>query len=88
MPKHNKRRIALWLPYFMTAAVLVAQSDLILTLPRRAVAVAAASLGLISFKPPVALDTFGYRLLWHERTHKDGACSWLRDLISNSALSA
>lgn len=78
----HKRRIALWLPYFMTAAVLVAQSDLILTLPRRAAEVAAGSLGLTSFRPPVALDSFGYRMIWHERTHKDAACVWLRDLIA------
>jgi DNA-binding transcriptional LysR family regulator len=84
----HKRRIALWLPYFMTAAVLVAKSDLILTLPRRAAEVAAGSLGLTSFRPPVALETFGYRTIWHERTHKDAACFWLRQLISKLAVSA
>ena len=81
----HKRRIALWLPYFMTAAVLVAQSDMILTLPRRAAAVAAGSLGLTLFKPPVELESFGYRILWHERTHKDAACTWLRHLVSEMA---
>ena len=76
-----KRRIALWLPYFMTAAVLVSKSNLILTLPRRAAAVAGKSLGLIPFLPPVELETFGYRMIWHERTQKDPACMWLRDII-------
>lgn len=83
----HKRRIALWLPYFMTAAVLVARSDLIITLPRRAAEAAAGSLGLISFMPPVALESFGYRMIWHERTHQDAACCWLRDLIGTSAAS-
>ena len=82
----HKRRIALWLPYFMTAAVLVAQSDMILTLPRRAVDVAAGTLGLSAFRPPVSLGSFRYRMIWHERTHRDAACSWLRDLISKSAI--
>ena len=83
----HKRRITLWLPYFMTAAILVANSDLILTLPRRATEAAVGSLGLTSFRPPVALETFGYRMVWHERTHNDAACAWLRKLIAESSKS-
>ena len=82
-----KRRVALWLPFFMTAAALVSQSDLILTLPRRAAAVAAGSLPLVTFLPPAELETFGYRMIWHERSHKDAACVWLRDLIARSSAS-
>ncbi|CAM3255925.1 LysR family transcriptional regulator [Asticcacaulis taihuensis] len=82
-----KRRIAMWLPYFMTAALLVSRSNLVLTLPRRAAEEAANSFELLKFMPPIELETFGYRMIWHERTQRDGACLWLRNLISNSCAS-
>ena len=76
----RSRSIAMWLPYFATAALLVARSDLILTLPRRAAIGLAGPLGLVTLRPPVEPAPFGYRIVWHQRTHEDAGCRWLRAL--------
>ena len=75
-----RRRIAMWLPYFATAALLVAKSDLILTLPRRAAEALAAPLGMLILRPPVEARPFGYRIVWHQRTHDDAGCRLFRAL--------
>jgi DNA-binding transcriptional LysR family regulator len=80
------RHIALWLPYFMTAALVIAHSDLILTLPRRVVNAAARTTGLVVLRPPVEIERFGYRMIWHERTHADPASNWMRNLVKQTVL--
>ena len=80
-----KRRIAVWLPYFITAALLVARTDLILTLPTRAAAALAKEHRLVTFSPPLDLPSFGYRMLWHERTDADLEAAWLRDQMAEAA---
>ena len=75
------RRIALWLPYFATAAHIVAGTDMILTLPSRAAEPLAKAGGLAAFPPPLTLEGFAYQLLWHERSQADLGHKWLRDLI-------
>lgn len=81
----QKRHIALWLPYFATAGLVSAASDLIVTLPTRVATALAATNGLRLLKPPLALSGFGYRMLWHERSHEDPGCVWLRDLVAATA---
>ncbi len=76
----RRRHIAIWLPYFATAALLAAASDLVLTVPRRVAVASAAQLGLVILHPPFNLDPFGYQLVWHERTDGDAGCVWLRSL--------
>ena len=83
----RRREIALWLPYFATAASVVAQTDLILTIPSRAADELARAAGLDRHQPPLTVQGFDYRLLWHERSHADLGHKWLRDLISASAAS-
>ena len=77
------RRIGLWLPYFATAAMVAASSDLILTLPSRIAARFAPLTGARLLRPPVELESFGYRVIWHERAHGDPATAWLRRLIAS-----
>ena len=81
----HRRRIALWLPYFATAALVVARRDLILTLPDRAVQQLAGAMNLVPFTPPVPLDGYGYQMVWHERAHRDDASIWLRQQILQAA---
>ncbi len=75
------RRIALRVPYFATAAVVTAASDLIVTMPARVARQLAPHLGLVEIKTPALAGPYGYRLLWHERTHGDPGAAWLRRLI-------
>lgn len=74
----RRRRIAMWLPYFATAARVAAATDLVVTLPTRAVGQLAGPHGLAAFDPPLEVQGYGYRMIWHERSHADLASAWLR----------
>lgn len=81
----HERKIGLWLPYFAAAALAVADSDLILTMPRRAAAVFTAMLDVKILDPPIQIDDYNYRMVWHERVHNEPAHAWLRQLIVDTA---
>lgn len=80
-----RRRVALWVPYFATAAFVAAETDLVVTLPARIAARLAGHAGLARLRTPAIVDPFGYRLLWHERSHRDPGAHWLRALMVESA---
>lgn len=77
----HSREIAVTLPYFSTAALIAAQSDLLLTLPSRVALAFDGTHDLTIVRPPVSIERFGYRLLWHTRTDADPGCCWLRKRI-------
>lgn len=77
-----ERRVAVVLPYFATAALLAAKTDLILTLPERASRQLADAHELVAMSPPVEVEGFGYQMVWHDRTDRDASCGWLRDTLS------
>ena len=76
-----KRHVAMQVPYFATAAVITAASDLLVTMPSRAAHQLAPRLGLVILKGPPLVKPWGYRLLWHERSHGDPGAVWLRRLV-------
>jgi DNA-binding transcriptional LysR family regulator len=82
-----KRRAVVSLPYFMTAPMIVAQTDMVLTVPRRVAEQAAATLPLEVLAPPVPLPAFVVSALWHERRHRDKEHAWLRSEIAAASLS-
>jgi DNA-binding transcriptional LysR family regulator len=75
------RRIAISVPQFLIAPILVSQSDLCVTLPKRVALPLVAVLSLRIFDPPLALPRLTVFMSWHERTKGDPAARWLRDLI-------
>jgi DNA-binding transcriptional LysR family regulator len=75
-------RIAVRVPSFLAAPMIVAQSDCVLTVPRRVAAAFARPLGLRVLPPPLALPPFIVRQYWHERFHRDPANRWLRALVA------
>lgn len=81
------RRIAVTLPYFATAALIAARTDLLLTVPERVAACFAEPHALQETRPPIELEGFGYRLVWHPRSDSDPASRWLRDCICALAAS-
>jgi DNA-binding transcriptional LysR family regulator len=81
----KRRRIAMWLPYFVTAALVVARTDLIVTLPHRATLRLAKPHGLVALTPPVEIASFGYQMVWHECTHTDSGSVWLREMVAEAA---
>ncbi|SDD40519.1 LysR family transcriptional regulator [Belnapia rosea] len=77
----HTRHVAVRIPYFATAALVAASSDLILTIPQRAAATFSGGSRLCMLGPPVELPEFGYRMVWHERVHAEPDHAWLRRLI-------
>ncbi|MBL8379861.1 MAG: LysR family transcriptional regulator [Burkholderiales bacterium] len=71
-------RIRVRLPHFTAAAFVVADSDLLLTLPARAAKRFARDLGLIAKAPPLAFKRLEIAQYWHERSRHDAGHAWLR----------
>ena len=76
-----ERHIALRMPYFSTAPLIVSRSDMLLTLPTRTAKNLAQFADLKLLKAPVDIPPFGYIQVWHRRTDLDPAMIWLRGLI-------
>lgn len=76
-----KRRIALRVPHFVAALALVAQSDLLLTVPYGLAKSCAAQYRLKILPFPMEQEDFTYSIIWHERHVKDPGHIWLRKLV-------
>lgn len=79
----RERHIALRTPYFVGVPFMVARSDLVATLPRALAQEAATFTSLRLLPPPLELPSFRITMTWHERSHRDPAHAWLRDLSRN-----
>jgi len=79
-----RRRVAVRLPYFLAAPGLVAQSDKVLSLPRRLARQFTQVLPLEWLELPVHTGSFTLSMIWHERTHRDPAHAWLREQITQT----
>lgn len=77
----RRRRVMLSLPHWLSVPCVVAQSDLIATLPERVVREAMRSLGIVQMRCPVAIPPLQVTLVWHSRTHDSTAHIWLRNLV-------
>jgi DNA-binding transcriptional LysR family regulator len=77
-----RRRVAARIPHFLVAPALVAQTELIVTLPGRLAEVAAKDARLRIVEPPLALPAFTVQMTWHGEASDDAASSWLRGVLS------
>lgn len=75
-----RRRIAVAPSSFLSAGRIVAESDLVLTAPRRVAETYCRDLPVRMVAPPVSLPGFTVVQVWHERQHHDPAHAWLRRL--------
>jgi DNA-binding transcriptional LysR family regulator len=75
-----KRRVALRVPHFLVAPLIVTHSDLIATVPRRVAEKLAAGLPLTLYDPPISIPSFDVWQVWHERQHHEPGGRWLRAL--------
>jgi len=73
------RRVHVIVPHFVAAPFVVAETDLIATLPRGVARPFARMLDLRVFPTPVEIEGGPWYLLWHERTLHDSAHAWLRE---------
>jgi len=83
--KRLTRRIALRIPSFLAAPLVVARSDLVVTMPRHAATEFAALAPLVLVEPPLRLPAFDVSQLWHERHHADARHAWLRRIVQSVA---
>jgi DNA-binding transcriptional LysR family regulator len=77
----QKRRVGLVIPFFAVAARSVAQSHMILTLPKRLALEYAKNAGVRLIDPPHEVKAFKYEMIWHRRLTADPAQCWFRDQI-------
>lgn len=72
------RRVSLSVTSFLVLPEILRNSDLIAVVPRR---LAQQTTGLAVREPPLEIPGFTKTLAWHERTHRDAAHRWLRELL-------
>ncbi|AUN29515.1 LysR family transcriptional regulator [Niveispirillum cyanobacteriorum] len=72
------RQVAVRLPHFMAAPLVVAQTDMVLTVPSGLARRIAVLAPLAILPPPVELPGFDVRVVWHERFQDDPAHTWFR----------
>jgi len=67
-------------PYFMSTPWIIAETDLVMCVPRRA-AERLATAARLEVLPLPNSPSFSYRMIWHERVHRDLGMRWIRNLI-------
>src|SRR5262249_6838638 len=80
----RKRVVSLRVPHFMIAPLVVAESDLVITIPERVV-LAVGRARFAVHRPPVALPGFTFCSFWHERNDADAAHRWFREQVAAAA---
>ena len=75
------RKVALSVPHFLFVRSVLANTDLVAMLPERLVR-DARELKVVEF--PIEVPGYEMSMLWHERSHRDPAHQWLRELIAAS----
>ncbi|MEI6426973.1 MAG: LysR family transcriptional regulator [Pseudanabaena sp. ELA607] len=81
------RRVMLKLPHFFSGALIISNTDLILTLPRRIALLYANNIHITLFDPPIALGEYHYMQIWASHTNCEPLQGWLRNLVSHLAAS-
>lgn len=84
--KGYSRRSVVLVPHFASVAFIVSASDLIGTVPERLALEFNKKLRLQVLPVPIAIPPFRLVMLWHERSHNDPAHTWLRSLVSVTAV--
>ena len=77
-----QRNVVLQVPHFLSVPYLVAQSDLLVTVPDKLAQAAAAVHGLQVLPHPVDIPAFQVNLFWHRRVHQEPENQWLRQIIA------
>ena len=81
-----KRRIALKIPSFLGAALLVEHTEHLVTIPSRLGDVLQGRGAFRIFAVPFTLPSYEVKQYWHERYHQDPGSRWLRGVISELLL--
>lgn len=79
------RDIAVSVPYFLAAPMVLAETDFVLTLPKQTALHFARMADLVILPYPCDSKKYYTRLIWHHRVHHDPAVQWLRNLFIKCA---
>lgn len=77
------RHVALRVPHFLAGAMLVADSDMVLTLPGRLARLLAQRLPLMCMALPLQVAPLSPAMIWHARCHGDAAHAWVRQQLAD-----
>ncbi len=77
-----QRSIALQISHFVTVPFIVAQSDLVATIPRPLAVQFASICDLIIAEPPFSIPPIEVKQLWHKRFDGHPRLRWLRQLVA------
>jgi DNA-binding transcriptional LysR family regulator len=77
------RRVGVVVPSFLMAPALISRSNLVALLPSRCLTPDAAA-SLVTFDPPIAIDSFKLYLAWHGRSDEDMALRHVVDTITEA----
>ena len=78
-----RRRIGLTIPHFMALPVVIAQTDLLVTVPRRLAQAFAGFPNIRLAESPIRIPSFEIKQHWHKRYHHDPANKWLRRTLAD-----
>jgi DNA-binding transcriptional LysR family regulator len=83
MAQHGlERDVALRLPSFLGVARIVAQTELLVIVPRLLGETLASQEAIKLLDPPVALPSYSVKQHWHDRFHADPGNVWLRRTLA------
>jgi DNA-binding transcriptional LysR family regulator len=76
------RKVALWEPSFLAVASVVAETDLISTVPTRVATHVAQGLPITIYDLPLPLPGPDFAMYWHPRSQDDSGHKWLRERVA------
>ena len=76
-----RRRIRLRVPHFVAVGHILAETDMVATVPERFARRVAGPFGLAFVPHPAKLPEIQINAFWHARLHRDPANRWLRTLV-------
>ncbi len=76
-----KRNVALRVPHFLVIPKIIADSDLVVTVPARVAESWADQTAVRVHELPLAIPSFDVSLFWHPRFVNDPPIEWLRELM-------
>jgi DNA-binding transcriptional LysR family regulator len=77
------RKVALWEPSFLAVASVVAETDLISTVPKRVATHVAQGLPITIYDLPLPLPGPDFAIYWHPRSQDDAGHKWLRERVAD-----
>ena len=84
-----ERQVVALLPHFVTAALILARTRAVLTVPASiAHQMLALGVNLLAFEPPLELPEMTSSMLFHQSRRRDPAHMWLRALVQRVARDA